>query len=145
MTPTEVFSIVNPLAMIGWLLLLAVPYWKHTKPIVQGGLIPILLSVFYLYLIITGWGDSEGGFGSIEEIRSLFENDKLLVAGWIHYLAFDLWLGSWEAGDAKKHGIHRLILLPCQLLTFFFGPIGLLLYIIIRTVKTKSLLNHENF
>lgn len=139
------FTISTNLAMAGWLLLILVPYWKWTKPIVQSGLIPILLSVVYLYLIVTGWGAGEGGFGSIDEIRLLFADDRLLVAGWVHYLAFDLWLGSWEAGDARKNDIHRLILLPCQLLTFFFGPIGLLLYIIIRSIKTKSFIHYENF
>ena len=81
----------------------------------------------------------------MEEVSQLFNNDALLLAGWVHYLAFDLWVGSWEAGDAVKNGIHRLIMVPCLLLTFMFGPIGLLLYIIIRTIKTRKFFEHENF
>ncbi len=140
-----IFNMANNLVFLGWILLLAIPEWKYSRSLVQSGLIPILLSVIYAYLIATGWGSSQGGFGSIEGIRLLFGSDTLLVAGWVHYLAFDLWLGSWEYGDAKKHGIHRLVILPCQLLTFFFGPIGLLLYLVIRTIKTKKLAGHENF
>lgn len=145
MTAEGIFSVSNNLAIIGWLLLIVLPNWKYTMQIVQGGFIPLLLGVIYLYLIITGWGITEGNFSNIEGIRSLFQSDPLLVAGWVHYLAFDLWLGSWEAGNAKKNGIHRLIVLPCQLLTFFFGPIGLLLYIVVRTIHTKRIYGHENF
>ena len=140
-----IFSISGQVTMVGWLLLLIVPAWRYTKPIVQTGLVPVLLSILYAYLIFANWGSGEGGFGSLEEVSQLFNNDALLLAGWVHYLAFDLWVGSWEAGDAVKNGIHRLIMVPCLLLTFMFGPIGLLLYIIIRTIKTRKFFEHENF
>ena len=145
MNPDTLFSAANYLAILGWALLLIVPSWKYTKPIVQGGLISLLLSLLYAYLIFTNWGSVEGGFGSLDEVASLFSNKHLLLAGWVHYLAFDLWIGSWEAGDAVKNNIHRLIMVPCLLLTFIFGPIGLLLYLVIRMVKTKSIVNYENF
>ncbi|MDX1700140.1 MAG: ABA4-like family protein [Melioribacteraceae bacterium] len=144
MDAESIFSFSSTLAMVGWAVLIVAPNWKYTRPIIQAGLIPLLLGIIYLFLIIQYFGEAEGGFGSLTDVKSLFENDYLLLAGWIHYLAFDLWIGHWEAGDAKKYNIHRLLLIPCQFLTFFFGPIGLLLYILVRNIKTRKI-SHENF
>ncbi len=141
----QLFSIANSTAMLGWILLIVVPRWQCTRMIVQGAIIPILLSGLYLYLMVTHFAEmGEGGFGSLDELEILFSNKNLILLGWVHYLAFDLWVGTWEYNDAMKHGIHRLILLPCQLLTFFAGPIGLFLYITIRNIKTQKF-DHENF
>ena len=141
----QLFSIANSAAMLGWILLIVVPRWQYTRMIVQGAIIPILLSGLYLYLMVTHFAEmGEGGFGSLDELEILFSNKNLILLGWVHYLAFDLWVGTWEYNDAMKHGIHRLILLPCQLFTFFAGPIGLFLYITIRNIKTQKF-DHENF
>lgn len=141
----QLFSISNNLAMIGWLLLIIVPTWRYTQKIVQSCMIPILLSGIYLFLIITHFGEmQEGGFGSLSDLEILFSNRNLILLGWVHYLAFDLWIGTWEYNDAVKHGVNRWILLPCQLLTFFAGPVGLLLYLTIRNIKTQKF-DHENF
>jgi hypothetical protein len=69
----------------------------------------------------------------------LFQNKWLLLAGWIHYLAFDLFIGSWQVRDAAKQGISHWLVIPCLALTFMFGPIGLLLYFLLRGVKVSSL------
>jgi uncharacterized membrane protein YhdT len=63
----------------------------------------------------------------------LFSNPWLLVAGWLHYLAFDLLTGTWEARDAVSRGVPRWLLVPCLFLTLMFGPTGWLLYMLIRT------------
>ena len=141
----QIFNIANMAAMLGWFLLIIVPNWRYTHKVVQGALIPILLSGLYLFLMITHFGEmNEGSFDSLDQLAILFSNKNLILLGWVHYLAFDLWIGTWEYSDARKHGIHRLILLPCQLLTFFAGPIGLILYITIRNIKTQKF-DHENF
>ena len=80
-----------------------------------------------------------GGFGSLAEVRKLFGRDELLLAGWVHYLAFDLFIGAWESRDSQRLEIPRLVMIPCYLMTFMLGPIGLLFYFAIRTAKTKSL------
>ena len=56
--------------------------------------------------------------------------------GWIHYLAFDLFVGAWEVRDAQARGIHHLLVIPCLFLTLMAGPGGLLLYWAIRIVHT---------
>lgn len=145
MASTALFSIANNLALFGWILLLIVPEWKYTRRLIVGVAIPLLLSALYFYLIVAHFGAmQEGGFGSIDELKVLFKNDDLVLLGWVHYLAFDLFIGTWEYFDAKKHGINRFLIIPCQILTFLAGPVGLLLYMILRGVITRKI-GHENF
>ncbi len=77
------------------------------------------------------------GFNSIAQVRALFSVDRALVAGWIHYLAFDLFIGAWQTRDARALGIAQWAVLPCLVLTFLFGPLGLGLYLLLRTVCEK--------
>ncbi len=128
MTPEQLFSIANLTAMLGWILMIVLPRWRWTARIVLSGLIPLLLSLVYLVLIVTTFGRTEGGFGSLAEVAKLFRNDWVLLAGWVHYLVFDLFVGSWELRDAQRNGLSHWLVIPCLLLTFLFGPIGFLLY-----------------
>ena len=134
MNAETVFSIANTLALIGWILLVFAPRWKWTQKIVVSGVLPLLLSVAYLILIVLFFGKAEGGFGSLAEVMKLFTNQWATLAGWIHYLAFDLFVGGWEVRDAQKRGISHLFVIPCLVLTFLLGPIGFLLYCILRLV-----------
>jgi hypothetical protein len=70
----------------------------------------------------------------------LFRNEYLLLAGWIHYLAFDLFIGSWQVRDAERNGVPHLAVVPCLVLTFLLGPTGLLLYLLIRAGVTRRVL-----
>jgi hypothetical protein len=56
----------------------------------------------------------------------------MLLAGWTHYLAFDLIVGSWEVRDARERGISHWLVVPCLALTFMFGPVGFLAYQALR-------------
>jgi hypothetical protein len=76
---------------------------------------------------------SEGGFSSLSGVSTLFDNPWGLLAGWTHYLAFDLFIGGWEVRDAQRRGIPHLLVVPALVLTFFLGPSGLLLYLAIRS------------
>jgi hypothetical protein len=133
MSAEQAFSIANLSAAAGWLLLIAIGRrrWVHT--VVTGGVLPVLLSVLYVVLLVTQLGRIQGGFGSLAGVQALFSNEWVLLAGWVHYLAFDLLIGSWEARDAQKHGISHLAVVPCLILTFLFGPAGFLLYLVVRT------------
>jgi hypothetical protein len=76
---------------------------------------------------------SEGGFSSLTGVSALFDNPWGLLAGWTHYLAFDLFIGGWEVRDARRRGIPHLLVVPALALTFLLGPGGLLLYLGIRS------------
>ena len=125
-------------AVVGWLLLVFLPRQPIAK-IIAGIIAPLILSAGYLALIALHFQGAEGGFGSLADVRTLFAKDELLLAGWIHYLAFDLFIGAWETRDAERHQIPHLVVLPCLVMTFMLGPIGLLFYLAIRTAKLKSL------
>ena len=137
MTPEQIFSVVNLLALAGWVVLAVLPGRAWVSKAIAAGVIPVLAAV-YVGLIAFNWRGSEGGFGSLAEVAQLFANPWLLLAGWTHYLAFDLFVGSWEARDARSLGISHWLVLPCLLLTFLFGPAGWLLYTILRTWSTSG-------
>lgn len=133
-----VFSFATFIAMFGWILLVVLPADPRVK-LLTAIIIPLTLSAIYLVYIYLYIGDAPGGFGSLAEVRTLFGKDELLLAGWVHYLAFDLFIGAWESRDSQQLGIPRLVMVPCYLMTFMLGPIGLLFYFAIRTAKTKAL------
>jgi ABA4-like protein len=135
------FSIANLVAMAGWLALLVSLFAAVIRPMVQTVttlIIPGLLAIAYIILFASGWGATPGGgFGSIEQVRALFANDALLAAGWLHYLAFDLFVGAWIVRESAEHRIAAILIVPCLLLTFLGGPAGLLLFLLIRVVTPK--------
>jgi hypothetical protein len=139
MTPDRLFAICNPLALIGWLILVFAGRMKWAAALVTGAIIPLLFGILYTSLIVAHWGESTGSFSTLEGVAALFQNHWLLLAGWVHYLAFDLFVGSWEVRDSAKIGISHWIVIPFLALTFMFGPIGLLLYFLLRLAKVRSL------
>ncbi len=138
MNAETIFSIVNTIALVGWILLVFVPRWNWTRKIVLSGGIPILLSIAYLILIVAFFGQADGGFDSLENVMKLFTNKWAALAGWIHFLAFDLFVGSWEIKDSQEKGISHWFMIPCLIFTFLLGPIGLLLYFVIRFFAAKQ-------
>lgn len=78
-----------------------------------------------------------GGFSSLSSVALLFQNRGMLLAGWVHYLAFDLFVGSWEVRDSRAAEIRHYLIVPCLLLTFLFGPAGWVLYLLIRSVANR--------
>jgi hypothetical protein len=144
MNPDKLFSLANVIAMCGWILLTFLPRWRYTQTIVTSGLIPLLLSALYFTLVILYFDDPEGSFGTLDGVMKLFENRYAVLTGWVHYLAFDLFVGTWEVKDSEKHKISHFLVIPCLFFTFMLGPVGLLLYVIVRAIKTKKVA-HENF
>ena len=106
--------------------------------LVLGVVLPLLLAVIYSGLLVGHWGESGGSFRTLAGVSTLFENHWLLLAGWVHYLAFDLFIGAWEVRDAQAFGISHLSVIPCLVLTFLFGPAGLLLYFLIRIARRRG-------
>ena len=137
MTPEQLFSILNLVAMVGWLPLIFLPRARWASTIVPV-VIPVLLAVVYAGLVAVALPGSNGGFSSLSGVRTLFDNPWVLLAGWTHYLAFDLFIGGWEVRDAREHGIPHLLVVPALLLTFLLGPAGLLLYLGIRSGAVTS-------
>jgi hypothetical protein len=132
MTAEQLFSACNLLAVAGWILLILTPRNRWAL-IVAGTVIPATMACIYLVLIAVRIGATDGGFSTLAGVARLFSNPWLLLAGWVHYLAFDLFVGTWETRDAVERGISHWFVVPCLLLTFLFGPIGWLAYHGVRT------------
>jgi len=133
MTPDQIFSIVNLVATVAWVLLAALPRQRWVAGVVTSIVVPALLAVVYIAIVVTTFGSSPGGFSTLPAVATLFSNPWALLAGWIHYLAFDLLVGSWEVRDARDRGVPHVLVLPCLVLTFLFGPAGWLLYMSVRS------------
>ncbi|MBX3515055.1 MAG: DUF4281 domain-containing protein [Xanthobacteraceae bacterium] len=140
MIPIAIFGPANWFAMLGWLVLIAGIIlnraWLRDK--LAGLYWPLALSAGYCVAIYLGFGQSGGGFDSLPAVRQLFSNDWALLAGWVHYLAFDLFVGAWIARDASRSGVSRWFMIPVLPLTFLFGPAGLLLFQGIKAVFGKG-------
>lgn len=133
-----IFSLANLLALLGWILLIFAPRFVWTKRIVASGAISLALSAAYLVLIALFFGSADGGFGSLDQVMKLFTNRSVALAGWIHYLAFDLFVGAWEVRDAERRGVSQWFVAPCLILTFMLGPVGLLAYHAARSFAAKG-------
>ena len=140
------FNLANALALIMWIALILLPRW----PALLAGVLYVgvgLLCLAYalgLVGILTGFlvpggVRTEGAdFTTIEGVRSIFATDAGVTIGWIHYLAFDLFVGLWIARDADAKGFSRLIQAPILLVTFLAGPLGLLIWLFVRERRARA-------
>lgn len=126
-----VFRICNLAVIPGWVLLFAAPNWKWTQRI-AAFILPPLLSALYVWFFIASFEGLHANYTSLGMVQWIFRTPTAMLAGWIHFLAFDLFVGAWIARDAQKLGILHLAVIPCLILTFVLGPAGLLLYYTLR-------------
>ena len=132
-----IFSTASMVAVLGWLLLLASPFIPQWSDRVAGYVLPLLLSVGYFALLFFSLG-GEGGYGSLAEVTKLFSQEQAVLAGWIHFLAFDLFVGAWICREARMLHIKFPIVVPSLVLTFLFGPVGFLLFSITKFIRTRK-------
>ncbi len=132
MSNDTIFQICNTAVLPGWILLLAAPKWRWTLRIAMFTM-PALLAIAYIWVFIANFDGLHADFYSLGAVTYLFQKPGMALAGWIHYLAFDLFVGSWMVRDARRLRIVHLAVIPCLMMTFLFGPVGLLMYLSLRT------------
>jgi hypothetical protein len=142
MTADQIFRICGMLAMLGWLGLILTPVWpkqsrERLPRLIFAVAVPAIIAAFYTGLIVTHWAGHPGGFNTLDGVMLLFTDRWLVTAGWIHYLAFDLFIGGWELADSRERGVPHLAIIPVLIVTFLFGPIGLLSYLGLRMFWRK--------
>ena len=142
MTAAETFSFVNLTVIPAWLRLIFLPRSNWTR-IVAAYAVPSALAIVYLTLLLMNKPPQGAGFGSITQVERLFSSQWLLLAGWVHYLAFDLFVGAWQVRDAFRLNIPHLLVIPCLILTFLVGPVGLLAYFVVRLAVVRKLPGRE--
>jgi len=136
MSLEAIFSLASAVAMLGWLGLVFVPKWAPARELIPSVIVPVMLALIYTFLMLSFRDEAsvDGGFGTLAEVKALFTVDAFLLAGWIHYLAFDLFVGAWILRDSQGHQINHFLILPCLFFTLMAGPFGLLLYLALRAV-----------
>ncbi len=128
MTPDLLFTILNNLALLAWIALAALPRVRWIAHSLTAVWIPTALAVSYVAIVAVFFWSGDGSFTSLAGVARLFQHPWLLLAGWVHYLAFDLLIGTWELRDSQQHQIPHLAVVPCLFLTLMFGPAGWLAY-----------------
>jgi hypothetical protein len=142
MTPETAFAIANTGILPAWLLLAFAPRWRVTEALVHGGWYIAAYCLLYTGFLVYALGFTppvEGAsFNSLAGVMALFSSPLGVFTGWVHYLALDLFVGAWEARDARRRGVPHWLLLPCLFFTLMFGPFGLLLYLAVRAFCVKT-------
>lgn len=144
-TLNNLFRVSSYLALVGWVILIGFPQWQLGRVLVIG-IIVGLLCFIYSYLVFFGKRHDDpklktrGSFWSLKGVMGLFQSPRAVLAGWIHYLAFDLMIGLYILNDAAVNNIAHWMLVPCLLLTLLFGPAGLLAYFLLRFALTQEVL-----
>jgi hypothetical protein len=146
MNPESLFLWFNNGVLPAWLLLLFAPRWRFTQLLVHSFWIPVILGLGYLLAILGGTGDSTEGasFFSLQGVMLFFTSPWSALAGWVHYLAFDLFVGAWEVRDAQRRDISHLWVSLCLIFTLMLGPIGLALYAGLRLLSGTGFSTQED-
>ncbi len=141
-----VFAGANLLALLGWIGLVALP----RKPALLAAILYLGIGLLCLIYAVALLGllsglidpaapaDTSPDFFSIEGVRSIFASDGGVTVGWVHYLAFDLFVGLWIARDADAKSFSRLAQAPILLTTFLAGPLGLIVWLVVRERRARS-------
>lgn len=127
-----------------WLLLIFFPNHLLTNFFVQTVFAPLLLAISYIYLSYNIYveGNIFDGFelySGLDGLYSVFANETLLLLFWLHFLAISLFLGAWIVRDSKKYFIPKIVTIPSLILTYFSGPVGLVMYWFLRIFFAKKI------
>jgi hypothetical protein len=141
-----IFGAVNLIALVAWIGLIVLPRWPTLLTFILYLGVGLLCAIYAAFLvpIVGGWIDPVGpadpaaNFSTIEGVRGIFLSDGGVTVGWTHYLAFDLFVGLWIAKDADAKGFSRLVQAPILLATFLAGPIGLLVWLVVREGRARQ-------
>src|SRR5690606_37973028 len=109
---------------------------------ITGRVLPVVFSVVYGALLALHWR-GEGGFNSLADVRAMFAVPGALTAGWVHYLAFDLFVGTWIAERSARLGLGHPWVIPLLLMTFLLGPLGLLAFVLLRALRDPTSLKWQ--
>jgi Domain of unknown function (DUF4281) len=138
-----IFSLASLAAVVAWVGLAVAAAIKPGRVrgallLLAGRAVPLVLCVLYVILLATHWGAAPGGgFSSLAAVLALFAVPGKMLGGWVHFLAFDLFVGRWMVDDALSPARSRWPLWPGLPATFLYGPLGVLLYLAARAAVAR--------
>jgi hypothetical protein len=136
LTPGQIFTYSNLTVMPAWALLILFPNWKWTR-VIAAYLTPAILAFVWLWITVGRFTPAGGGFGTLGQVTEMLRDPWFVVAGWQHALILDLFIGAWEKRDAQRLGIPHGFVIPCLILTFLAGPVGLIAYFAVRVAVVR--------
>jgi hypothetical protein len=145
LNPESVFSAANSLALLGWLALVASPpsvRWAAAVWRITGRAMPLIFAAVYAALLLAA-EPTGGNFNSLAGVQKLFGSPHALTAGWVHYLAFDLFVGTWIAQRAAALRLPHWQVLPVLVLSFLFGPLGYAAFVGLRALRRPQSLRWQ--
>jgi hypothetical protein len=133
-----IFSLSSLLVMPFWFLMVLLPRWRWTQRIVQSPLVAVAPALVYAILVLPQIGTLLPALSqpTLVGVAALLGTPAGTTIGWLHFLAFDLFVGRWIYLDSQERGITAWIVSPLLLLTLMFGPIGFVTYLIVRSIYT---------
>ena len=143
-TPENIYLIANWGVIPFWLLLIFAPNNGFTNFFTQSVVAPLLLAIAYIYLsyglyIETNIFDGFELYSGLDGLYSMFANEILLLIFWLHFLSISLFAGAWIVRDSRKYLVPKIITIPSLLLTYFSGPVGLVIYWFLRIFFAKKI------
>lgn len=138
MNASTVFAAVNLVALVGWLLILLVPYSRATRRLIDSMALPVVLALVYAAVLVITFSTMPQVVWTLEGIAEIMSDPWIMTLGWTHLVAFDLVAGTWMKLDAAKRKIRHRWMIMSYILTFLLGPVGLLSYVLLRKFIQKG-------
>jgi hypothetical protein len=141
MTYQQIFSLCSLAVVPLWFLMIVAPRWRWTTRVVSQPWAYAPLAVVYAILVLPRFGEIASvvvGNPGPQTVGDLLATPSGATIAWVHFLAFDVFVGRWAYLDSRARGVHALVMAPILLLTFLFGPMGFLAYLLARTLTRSS-------
>lgn len=138
MTTDDFYWYASVAIFIPWALLIFLPRGRYTEPVAFGAAILLLLAAAWFTLHYFTDQEAGGNLFSLEGVKNIFRNRAMLMTGWLNYLSFCLLVGTWQVHDAREQKIPHLFVIPSLILTLLTGPMGMLVYMLVRFFKTRK-------
>jgi len=148
MTNQTLFQLSNLLVVPFWLLMIALPRWPWAVRVIRSPWIAAPPALIYVVVIAQTLMQLGPGlfsaFGSLAGVMGLLSSPQGALAGWAHFLAFDLFTGRWAYLDAIERKMPALLMVPVLFMIFMLGPVGLLLYLLLRLIFGARMTSQSN-
>ena len=134
-----IFNIFNSGILFFWILLLVFPKKVFTQKVIAFPWVPLVIAIGYVYFLSTTTGIFSADFSSLYGLTEMFQNAKPrgVAAGWLHYLAFDFWVGCWMLKNSQEKRVKHVWMILPLICTFMLGPLGIILYTLVLLTQKK--------
>lgn len=132
----QLFSLSSLFVMPFWFLMVVLPFWKWTQRIIQSPWIILGPALIYAIVLLPIFATVWAGVSNptLPGVIELISNESGATLSWVHFLAFDLFVARWIYLDSRERNIFALIISPILVSVLMVGPVGFLIYMVVRTI-----------